>query len=306
MARDRHTHARQSGLVMVAKALLVRVFAPVLAIVVCSLVAMGLLAVLEALRAHGLHQLATGVSLFSMGLVCALPVLLLVGVVVWRVRSERSWSASLSKLGLVGSVHRFSGRQYHGVVDGRVTEAFLQYGPVFELFVEGRVGTRIRFGLASALVNAVQGPGQPPPQGLEHLHISDHERDWLAKVLAEEEVRESLVRLTRPDDGLVEIYLRPDGVLQRVRGAAAMGALNEFSERFARLLVLLEAAEAHRPEQLLEPTPVEAVRGRRWGLPGGVWGLLAISLGVAVVFSLVLIVLVGLVAMIWYLSALVG
>lgn len=278
MATDEHPAPRQAGLIVLVRMLALRVLLPLVLIGVLGVVALGLAGVTSALTAGGFGDAAVVVQVVSMCLVLALPCLLLLGVVVWRFRSERAWYAKLGALGLRGSSYMVSGKQFHGELNGRVTEVFLGYGPVFELFMEGDVGTRIRFGLASGLVDAVQGPGQPPPEGLEHLHIQDTEREWLTRVLAADGATASLAHLTGSDQGLVEVYFRPDGIIQRVRGGAALRSLQEVADRSVHLAVLLRAAEAQRPEVVLEATVAEQRRGRRWGLPGGVWVLVGLPM----------------------------
>lgn len=218
------------------------------------------------------------VALLGWVLTCLVGVL--VFVVVNRRRIANEVDAAFSVLGLRGESQMAIGRQYHGVWQGRKIHAYFQKGPIFEIYLDARSGTRVAMAPGDALVRLIQDATGTTrfdlhDPGLVGVSVSADEAPWARALLADPAARDAVADLLdrRGAQGAPAVSVERGAVRWMFRSVTIGAVDGETVKRAANALVrLAERVEAaDKPVAWTEPTSWEL--RLRESRPGGqvVW-----------------------------------
>jgi nitrate reductase NapE component len=192
------------------------------------------------------------------------------GFLVWTIwRRARQLDAVFGPLGLAGSTHMLTGRQYHGTVEGRQVDAYVYRGPTLELRVSTPLQTRLNAVEKAAVVRPVAWAFKYEPlalndPGLQDLSITALDEDWARRLLSDQAVRAILQRLVAGGAGALiqQVALQPSAFslhLYRSRGLFGYAiAPDQARQWLDDLLVLAHIAESlPAPQKTAELTSLE-------------------------------------------------
>jgi hypothetical protein len=127
-----------------------------------------------------------GGGLAALAVLLGIPLVVALGVIVWR---ARTLDAIFTPLGLSGKMYLIYGRHYQGQLAGREADAYLFRGPTVELRLQTRVRTRVQFFRRDSIPVGVAGalskhPLTPIP-GLEEYAVYALDEVWTRGWLAD-------------------------------------------------------------------------------------------------------------------------
>lgn len=192
------------------------------------------------------------------------------GFLVWTIwRRARQLDAVFGPLGLTGSMHMFTGRQYHGTVEGRQVEAYVYRGPMVELRVSTSLQTRLNAVEKAAVIRPVAWVFKYEPLALDDpdlqgLSITALDEDWARRLLSDRAARAILQRLAAGGAGALiqQVVLQPGAFslhMYRSRGLFGYAiAPDQARQWLDDLLVLAHIAESlPAPQKTAELTSLE-------------------------------------------------
>lgn len=203
--------------------------------------------------------------------------LVLVGVLTWvflsRKRAHAQLDEAFAALGLTGRGYLLSGRQYHGVYQGREVHVYYHISggrylrtPNLQMYIGSNVRTRLQVvtnkGIAR-LGNALVGPfRQQPPlalPGYEALQVHPLDAAWGRQLLTDPEVQAAVLRLVGPEvPGLRSLVLGPAALYVQMRyftlALVTPMAMQQWANDLSRIA---QAAESLGP-------PTQTVQESRW------------------------------------------
>lgn len=206
------------------------------------------------------------------------------GFFIYRVMSRRThWlDEAMASLGLEGSSYGISGRQYHGVVQGREVDIILYRGPTLNIYVSTPLRTKMsvaeRSGLGVGLARAFnREPLVTNNPELEDMVIFAHEERWGQDLIRQPETTAVLRRLIFGESKFLmhQVHLTPESFLFRLYRSKGMfdfqfGAA-QVQAWFNDLVRLAEIAESiPAPQEAVEASRLE--QGARSG-EAAKWGL---------------------------------
>jgi len=202
------------------------------------------------------------------------------GLFIWTIwRRARQLDAVFGPLGLRGSMHMLTGRQYHGVVDGRQVNVRLYRGPTVNLRISTPLQTRLNVAEKAAVVWPLARAFSYEPLALDDpdlqgLSITALDEDWARRLLADPVAPALLQRLVVGEGkALVQQVALQPGTLSlhryRSRGLFGYGITPDLARQWLDdLLTLLRIAEGlPAPQKTAELTSLErmAQPGRSTG-----------------------------------------
>lgn len=214
-----------------------------------------------------------------------------------RLRLSRRVDAAFAPLGLTSSSWLTIGRQLHGDVRGRHVDAYFGRGPMVEVWVTARIGTRVAIAPSDGFTRTVQrltGDHRLDAPALPGQTVGCDDAAWAGSLLADlravtairallDDSRDTSLRVVQVQPGTVGLVARGplDAVLHDVAGATG------------HLVDLAVAAESLTPPATWTEPSQLAVR-MRTERPGTGWLLMI----VAVAVGLCLLLSVGLAAVV--------
>ncbi len=231
----------------------------------------------------------------------------------YRIISRRThWlDEAMAPLGLEGSSYGISGRQYHGIFQGRQVDILFYRGPTFSMFVGTSLKTKIsiaernRLGLALAKAFKRE-PLTTTNSDLEDMVVYANEEAWGQALVAQSEATAVLRRLVFAESNFLlhQVHLYPESFLFKMYRSKGLFNLKISPEQiqtwFNDMVKLAEIAEAlPAPQEVLEASRLERSSrtggAAKWGLWIGVGIVAALCLlgFVPLIFGLVLALLSG-------------
>lgn len=213
----------------------------------------------------------------------------------YRIMSKRThWlDEAMAPLGLEGKSYTLSGRQYHGIYQGRQVDILFYRGPTFNMFVgtplKTRLGVAERSSVGVALSRAFKRePLTTADPHLENLVVYAHEEAWGQALIAQPGAAAVLNRLIKGESDFLlhQLHLYPDAFLFRMYRSKGLFNFKIGPEQiqawFDEIVRLAQIAEAlPPPQETLEASRLERAsrtgKASKWGLWIGV-GIVAFLL----------------------------
>ena len=231
----------------------------------------------------------------------------------YRIISRRThWlDEAMAPLGLEGSSYGISGRQYHGIYQGRQVDILFYRGPTFSMFVETPLKTKVsvaeRDKLGLALARAFKRePLTTTSSDLEDMVVYANEEAWGQSLVAQTEATAVLRRLVFGESDFLihQVHLNPETFLFRMYRSKGLFNFKISPEQiqawFNDIVKLAQIAETlPAPQKIVEASRFEqgarTGEAAKWGLWIGVGIVVALCLMgfVPLVFGLVLAFLSG-------------
>lgn len=221
------------------------------------------------------------------------------GAGYWVISRRTHWlDEALVPLGLEGKSYGLSGRQYHGIYQGRQVDILVYRGPTVTIHVGTPLKTRLsvaernRAGLAIARAFKREPLETADPE-LAGLVVYAHEETWGQALLAQPEAKTIFNRLVLGESNFLfqQLHLNPEAFLLRLYRSKGLFNFQIQPEQFRSwlndVIRLAQLAEAlPPPQEVIEPSRLE--QGARTG-EAGKWGLW-IGVGIVVFLCVLSIV----------------
>jgi len=162
------------------------------------------------------------------GIIIAFMLTLFGGVIAWGIQLIRKRGSELDQaftpLGLEGRMYLTNGRQYHGSYRGYQVHAYFSRGPTVAIYLDVALKTRVGIGRKGAIEGAAANildkvPLQVADPEFEHLVVYPLDKVWTAELLADDEARAAILRLTREEAAteLRSFSVMPEALLMQAR-----------------------------------------------------------------------------------------
>lgn len=179
---------------------------------------------------------------------------LIIGLLL-RSRRLSELDAAFVPLGLSAHSHLITGRQYHGMWQGRQVDAYFSRGPTLEVYVSANARTRMGIGSKNRIGSAVAGMrGQAEldsaDPAFESLALYAVDTLWGQSLLANSEARAAILRLMHAQGAydLRTTSITPDAIYLQLR-YVPLGRISEENVRqwLSDLIAIARAAETIPP-----------------------------------------------------------
>jgi uncharacterized membrane protein YqjE len=162
------------------------------------------------------------------GLVLIFILVIIGGVVLWGVSMVRKRAADFDEafrpFGLKGRHYLTNGRQYHGIYRGYPMHVYFSRGPTLQIYLDVPLKTRVGIGRKGALARIAadmvkKESLQITDPTFDHLVVYPDDHAWAADLLADQQARAAIIRLTSEETAteLRSLSITPNALLLQFR-----------------------------------------------------------------------------------------